>query len=332
MLAVPVFSGIFSRTKSKMVAHRRSESTQFSFILLPFLLVACAPQDKLDVSVQPDWVTGPSQQYTGKDYFVGKGKASALDVAAKNARNVLARTLPELSAQSSSESMNQLSASAEVVDAWFDKNSQQHYALVIVEKAAAIQHLRQQVAELNARTQQHIREATEMSDPLSQIRATREALSSQPQRADLLLALQTLGDDATADASVWSITELQVHLESLLSSIDVRPLGAGDRQLDSAVVRGLDAAGYLSTRPMPSFELKTSLERSGMKWEQGWFTEHGTLSVELLDRQQQVLTKAQWPLRARAQERAMLEKAFMGEVTSVLSKNLEEAVLGLTAE
>jgi len=294
--------------------------------------MACAPQAKFDLSVQPEWVTGVSQQYAATEYFVGKGRASALDVEAKNARDALAKTLPELSAQSSSASLIGLSQNAEVVDAWFDKINQQHYALVVVERSAAIQRLRQQLAELDAKTLQRIRVATEGVDPLLQIRATHEALASQPQRADLLSALQSLGEDASADASVWSITELQVHLKSLLSSIDVRPLTGPNRQLDSAVARSLDAAGYLSKRSMPSFELKTTLQRSGMKWEQGWFTEQGTLFVELLDNNKQIRARAQWPLKVQSQERVMLDKALMGMVQDTLETEFSNTMMGLVAE
>jgi len=315
-----------------MVGKWRSVLIPVNFLLVPIVLMACAPQSTFDVSAQPSWVTGTSQKYAATQYFVGKGRSSALDVAAKNARVALMKTLPELSSSQSSASLSKLSENAEVVDAWFDKTNREHYALVVVERSSAIQLLHQQLADLNGKTQEFIRSATQGGDPLLQIRATHEALATQPQRADLRLALQTLGDNAAADDSVWSVTELQVHLKSLLSSIDVRPLASDDRQLDSAIVRGLDAAGYLSKRSEPSFELKTTLQRSGMKWEQGWFTEHGTLSVELLDRQQQVVGKAQWPLRAQALERAMLDKEFMGELTTTLREQLAETVLGLTAE
>jgi len=305
----------------------------YIFLLLCVVLVGCAPLAKFDAAVQPEWVSGISQKYPKSVFFVAKSRASALDVAAKNARNALADSLPEASARSASgalpSALAALTQNAEVVDAWFDKDSQLHYALVAVERAAAKQVLQQQLAELNTRTARFVRTATQEADPLLQISAIREALGTQPQRADLLLALQTLGGNAAADVSVWSIIEMQVHLKSLLSSIDVRPRTGADRQLNSAVVRGLDAAGYLSTRMTPSFELKTTLQRSGMKWEQGWFTEQGILFVELLDRNNQLRAKAQWPLRAKTQERAMLEKELMGEVTNVLSEQLAETVLGL---
>lgn len=305
---------------------------QINVLLISILLIACAPQAKFDVLAQPEWVSGVSQKYVATRYFVGKGRAGALDVAAKNARNALVKTLPELSSQQSSESLTKLSQNAEVVDAWFDEKSQLHFALVAVERSAAIQVLQQQLTDLNAKAQQFIRSATQGGDPLLQIRATHEALATQPQRADLILALQTLGDNATADASVWSVTELQVHLKSLLGSIDVRPLAGVNRQLDSAVVRGLDAAGYLSKRSAPSFELKTTLQRSGMKWEQGWFTEQGTLFVELLDSNKQVRAKAQWPLRAQTQERAMLDKELMGMVKGTLETEFAGTVMGFVAE
>lgn len=324
-------SALFKQS-CKIVGTWRLTLIQFTILIIPIALLGCAPKAKFDVSVQPAWVTGASQQYALTQYFVGKAHASALDVAAKNARTALAETLPELSSQQSSTSLSQLSQTAEVVDAWFDKTNQKHYALVVLERAAAIKLLRQQLTSVNAETQQWIRSATQGLDPIAQIQATHKALASQPQRADLLLALQTLGDNATADASVWSVTELQVHLKSLLSNIDVRPLASVNRQLDSAVVRGLEAAGYLSTRSAASFELKTSLRRSGMKWEQGRFTEHGTLFVELIDGNQQVRSKAEWPLKAHAHERALLEKELMGMVKTTLETEFANTVMGFVSE
>lgn len=303
-----------------------------NLLLISILLMACAPQTKLDVSTQPAWVVGVSEKYPATQYFVGKGRSSALDVAAKNARTSLTKTLSELSSSEASAALGKLSENAEVVDAWYDKTGQEHYALVVIERSAAIELLRQQLSELNDKTQQYIRSATQRDDPLLQIRATHEALATQPQRAELRLALKTLGDDAEADASVWSVTELQVHLKSLLSSIDVRPLASDNRQLGSAIARGLDAAGYLSKRSEPSFELKTTLQRSGMKWEQGRFTEHGTLFVELLDSNKQVRAKAQWPLTAQSHERTMLEKELMGMVESTLGTEFGDTVMGFVTK
>jgi hypothetical protein len=320
-----------NRIICKNLVHR-SLAVISVFLSVAMLLIACAPQAKFNASTQPDWINGHSQKFTTAHYFVGKGQAAALDVAAKRARAALAESLPGLAANVSSTALDELVQQAEVVDAWRDVKTRQHYALVVLEHAAATNMLRQQLAVLDTKTRQLIESATQGVSPLLQIRATHDALATQQTRADLLLALQSLGVDASADSAVWSITEMQVHLKSLLSSIDVAPRTEGNRQLGSAVVRGLDAAGYLSTRAQPSYVLKTTLQRSGMKWEQGRFTESGMLSVQLLDRQQQVVGKAQWPLKAQAEERMMLEKHLMNEVTNTLREQLAETVLGLTAE
>lgn len=300
--------------------------------LVVSLVVGCAPQTRFDASVQPDWVTGSSQKYAGPGYFVGKGEAAALDVAAKNAREALADTLSTQTGDLLPTVLDELAQKAEVVDAWQDDNTSQHYALVVLKRATAPRLLRARLAKLDAETQQFIKAATQGTDPLQQIRSTHDALATQPVRADLLLALQSLDEAAKADSTVWSTTEMQTHLKSLLSSIDVAPRTHGDSQLGSAVVRGLDAAGYLSKRAQPQYVLSTTLQRSGMKWEQGRFVEQGTLSVELLNQQQKVVGKAQWPLTAQAEERTMLDKEMMNEVTNTLREQMAETVLGLTAE
>lgn len=296
------------------------------------LMTGCAPQTRFDANVQPEWVNGVSQKYATAQYFVGKGEAAALDVAAKNAREALADALPEQIGNMSTAVRDKLVQQAEVVDAWQDNNARQHYALVVLEHTAAARSLRTQLARLDANTQRLIKAATQGTDPLKQIHSTHDALATQQLRADLLLALRTLGEEATADDKVWSITEMQAHLQSLLSSIDIAPRTHGDSQLGSAVVRGLDAAGYLSKRAQPHYLLSTTLQRAGMKWEQGRFVEQGTLSVKLLNQQQEVVGKAQWPLRAQAEERAMLDKEMMNEVTNTLREQMAETVLGLTAE
>ncbi len=296
------------------------------------LLAGCAPQTRFDVSMQPDWVSGTSQKYPAENYFVGKGKASALDVAAKNAREDMAETLPSLTGSAPSMALEQLVQQAEVVDAWQDKQARQHYALVVLEHATATHMLRTQLGELDARTRQLIKAATQGIDPLQKIHATHDALATEKVRDDLLFALQTLGVDASADAAVWSIAEMQVHLKSLLSNIDVAPRTHGDAQLGSAVVRGLDAAGFLARRTQADYVLKTVLQRSGTKWEQGRFVEQASLNVELLNQQQKVVSRAQWPLSAQATERALLEKEMMNEVASTLRDQLAETVLGLPAK
>ncbi|MBL1276185.1 MAG: hypothetical protein COB30_008860 [Ectothiorhodospiraceae bacterium] len=309
--------------------------------LLSALLIGCSPRVKFDAERQPEWVTGASEKYTTARYFVGKGNANSLALAAEDARAALAKTLPGLPApdpsltepsQKTSTAYASLVQSAKVVDAWHDKTAQQHFALVVIERGSTVAVLQQQLTELDDKTKQLITAATQGSDYFLKIRSTHAALNTQQQRADLLLALRTLGNDTKADDAIWSKIELQVHLKSLLSSIDVKPRNGKDRQLNSAVVRGLDAAGYLSTGMTASLELKTTLERSGMKWQQGWFREQGTLFVELLDQNNQVRGKAQWPLDIKTQERAMLNKEFMGEVTNILREQLGDTVLGVLEE
>jgi len=299
-------------------------------ILIVFLLISgCASQENADTTIQPDWVIGSSQKYTAAQYYLGKGQAPTLDVATKNARIALADLLPDLTGNAPLAALDTLVQQAEVMDVWRDNETRQHHALVVLERAAITDALREQLTMLDARTRQLIDSATQGMAPLLQIKATHDALATQQPRADLLRALRVLGVDVLADTTVWSVIEMQVHLKSLLSSIDVAPRMSADSQLGSAVARALDAAGYLSKRTQPSYVLNTTLQRSGMKWEQGRFVENGMLSVELLDRQQQVVGKAQWPLRAQAWERAMLEKELMNEVTNTLREEMAETVLGL---
>ena len=302
-------------------------------IFIVFLLVSgCASQENSDTTIQPDWVIGSSQKYNAAQYYLGKGQAPALDVATKNARIALVDSLPDLTGNAPLAALDTLVQQTEVMDVWHDNEIRQHHVLVVLERTAITDMLREQLTMLDARTRQLIDSATQGMAPLLQIKAIHDALATQQPRADLLRALRVLGVDVLADAAVWSVIEMQVHLKSLLSSIDVAPRVSADSQLGSAVVRALDAAGYLSKRAQPSYVLNTTLQRSGMKWEQGRFVENGTLSVELIDRQQQVVGKAQWPLRAQAWERAMLEKELMNEVTNTLREEMTETVLGLQAE
>ena len=307
-------------------------TTIFLAVTLTLLLVGCTPQVRYDANVQPGWVTGASEKYPAARYFVGKGNASALDVAAKKARGALLDSMPEPVGNMPSAVLDELVQQAEVVDAWQDTNTRQHYALVVLAHTAAARVLREQLSELDANTRQFIKAATQGTDPLQQIQFMHNALATQQTRTDLLLALQTLGVETSKDPGVWSIIEMQTHLKSLLSSIDVAPRTNGDSQLASAVVRGLDAAGYLSKRAQAHYVLNASLQRSGMKWEQGRFVEQGTLRVELLNQQQKVVGKAQWPLKAQAEQRLMLDKEMMREVANTLHKQLAEKVLGLTAK
>jgi len=302
-------------------------------IFIVFLLISgCASQENSDTTTQPDWVIGSSQKYNAAQYYLGKGQAPALDVATKNARIALVDSLPDLTGNTPLAALDTFVQQAEVMDVWHDNETRQHHVLVVLERTAITDMLREQLTMLDARTRQLIDSATQGMAPLLQIKAIHDALATQQPRADLLRALRVLGVDVLADAAVWSVIEMQVHLKSLLSSIDVAPRVSADSQLGSAVVRALDAAGYLSKRAQPSYVLNTTLQRSGMKWEQGRFVENGTLSVELIDRQQQVVGKAQWPLRAQAWERAMLEKELMNEVTNTLREEMAETVLGLQAK
>lgn len=73
---------------------------------------------------------------------------------------------------------------------------------------------------------------------MAKIAATRQALAAHDQRTDLLLTLASLNSSPERDASVWSVLELQTHLKSLMSSIDVWPQAGEDKIFHPAKLSG----------------------------------------------------------------------------------------------
>jgi hypothetical protein len=296
-------------------------------VVLLGVLTGCAPRAQFDASRAPDWVTASSGRFSAERYFQGQGEAAELDAAVAAARQALVQAVT-ISATSPSTALEQLAEQAEVVDLWRDPDTLIHHVLVVLERPRVADILHQQLAQLAQQGTQHLAAATELTDPLLQIAATRQALALQERRADVLQALAALGEAAPENLDAWSVTELQAHLKSLLGSIDIRPQVTDGSAIEPALRESLNAAGMLSRGPQSDYVLKSSLQRSALAWKQGWFTRQGMLHVELVDQQGQVRGAAQWPLRAQAGEREQVDQQMLGLVEQTLKEELRETVLG----
>jgi hypothetical protein len=130
------------RLSVTMVCRDRYLCLLLSILLLSLLGSGCANHISSQNPQAPSWLNGRAESFPAQRYVVGKGKAVALDVAAKRARDRLLQRLTEEEGPLPATVDGALRAASEVVDAWFDPDRQRHYALVAIKRTKVAEILR----------------------------------------------------------------------------------------------------------------------------------------------------------------------------------------------
>lgn len=323
------------------------------------LIVACGgtPQKPLET---PDWINGQSARHAAELYITGRGQSKSLDDAKDRARADLAKTFEvsiqenqkDVQAFSSAQSggkpattQSQLNVTRTIVtttdqivrgvqigDVWRHPVTLDHYALAFLPRQQAAEMLRQEIGRLDENTKVVIDTAANSVDPLVKIAQAHRALNAQIERLAFNRSLQVVNRSGDGVRTVWNVASLQSDFEKLLARTRMRPVITNDDTgvFKSTLAGNIAAAGFAvdeSSDADFTLEASLALEDLGQKSD-GWWWSQGALELKLVDKSGKARGNKRWPIKASAQQKAVVAQRAMDDVVKLLNKELRATLIG----
>jgi len=325
--------------------------------VMALLLSACssAPQ-------RPDWLSSDTPHYSNNNYLLGRGEAPTLEQAKDRARSDLAKIF-EVAVNESSEDVRVFESRSQagavqsdnqarvarttlthtdrvlegvrIAETWQDPKTQNFYALAVLKRSQAAAGLRQEISQLDEATQRYLDQARDSKDLLDKIAMAQRAPQAQEERAGFQQTLKVVDRSGQGMPSKWSTARLRADAEGLRArlriAVEVGP-GAPAR-LATITAGALSDAGYKTVPAKEAdYVLVTSVNMLDPILREGWYWVTGQIDVQLRDSgNDRVRGTKRWPIKASAQDLAMVQQRAWNQVDGWLKKELGNALMGFTA-
>jgi hypothetical protein len=321
----------------------------------------CASQPSM-----PDWVDGAPKKYQAEQYLIGRGQAVTPEEAKDRARADLAKifevtvavdsedvqsfsqktegkakdkkTAGDYSAQSSRRIVtrtDQIIQGIQIVELWQDPATKAQHALAVLPRLQAGTGLRQEIGRLDAATGKYLEQARVSGDILIKIGAANLALEAQIERAAYQKSLRVVDPTGRGAESEWNTAKLNTDLTDLLKRVRVAPrIASGAPEGMSTVVSGaLAAAGFMiETGEKPDYILHAKLPLEDLGLQQGWYWQRGVLEVTLTEvATSRVRGSKRWDIKVSAQQQETARQRALGQVGTILKKELRATISGFSA-
>lgn len=331
--------------------------TASTILAAGLLLTACATGGR-----QPAWIDGESNDYPQAGYLTATGSASRPEDAKTRALGNLAKIfevkVEETSRDESSawrqtadtgtrQGTSQLTAryidaystklleGANVVENWYDKKQQRHYALAVISRSQLGTRLRNDISQADRYIQHRLMNADGLRDPVARAQMIYSARSALRAREMLQKDLQIVDRTGTGVPTDWSVRRLDARIDAALSRVTARvsvlqdPVGELERLLQSAVT----AAGMRYTGESAEYELQGKLDVQDVGWQDGWYWYRGSLQVTLLKVSSgKVSAAVHWPLKSSGQSQQQSRIRLHDEIADRLNTGLRDALLSFSME
>ena len=213
--------------------------TGFVLAVAGVVVSFCAPQ--------PDWLSGDSKKYPGKDYLVGLGMGYTADAAKSAARAEISKVF-SVSVQQTSMDTNKESTQSkpakkvkqsevsaetqtttsttgtlegvEIADNWYNKKTKNYYALAVLSKAKVKQQLSSQITDLEESIQQQTAMGKNASSNIEKVRAFSIALKTWDKKDGLVAKRNILDSIAVPEIDLGdSKAALKILREDAINHI-----------------------------------------------------------------------------------------------------------------
>lgn len=319
------------------------------------LLHGCATRQP----APPDWVSGDSTAYPRSQYLLGRGQATSLEEAKDRARADLAKIF-QVEVTVNSEDVqrfnsgnagtgqyegqasrrittrtDQIISGIQLAESWQDPASHAFHALATLPRLQTAARLRQQIAQLDEATGNHIAQSRNSSDLLLQIAAASRAVATQQERDALQKSLQVVDITGRGVEAQWNSAKLSADLDALLKRVRIAPQVPADATPGFAeIVSGaLAQAGFLiETGKTPDFLLQARLNLNDLGLQDGWYWQRGAIEITLTEAGSgRVRGTRHWDIKASATDRANSIKRALNQADAMLKRELGSALIGMTS-
>lgn len=241
-------------------------------IALPFFVMT----GLLLAAERPDWVDGPSAQYSEAAYLIGVGSGDTRQGADDSAYAAVARIFraeirtttheredfrqtekgKKTEVDRTVDLRNQTEVSTEkaleqvrIAERWTDPVSKVYYALAVLDRAKSASALRQKSLDAEMEAREWEERAKKATDPIEQARALHKALLAARQTELYESDLRVVQPTGGGDGLKVSAAALDDQLRNLLSrsfKVDVQIDGPEAASVRDAVLAGLHEKGFTS--------------------------------------------------------------------------------------
>ena len=334
----------------------------FVAIILASLLACSGTTTKS--SGEPDWVSGNSSKYSNQQYLLGRGQADDVATAEDRARADLAKifvvkvnvadvdkqkfTSTTSSTETEGKPVSEFSSEVsrtivtstdkilkgvQIADIWKDQTKQTVNALAILSRKQAATGIKREISRLDDLTRLSIEEAGNAKESLEKVAYARRAVIAQQERLAHQKSLQIIDSSGRGLPAKYQLAELIIDYEKLLPRVRIKPVVLGDNQdiIASALPAALSSAGFSVTDSDDAeYVMEVNLKLADTFEKESWFWGRGLLIITLLDRQNIVHGKKEWPIKVSAREQAQVMMRAERKADDILQQDLLATMVGFT--
>ena len=252
----------------------------------------------------PDWVHGESGQYPRERFLTGVGSGDVRKAAEDGAYAALSRIFTAEVSQRTREwekylqteagdktvsqreiEMDQLTAvstkkileNVSIADTYFDKDTQTHYALAVMDRLRAGSTLRERITFLDLEVEELLKTAREADHKIEKVRALHRAVETLLLRDAYNTELRVVSNTGMGSESLNRPASIRQELQSFLTQnfrITLQISGQENDRIRTAVLEGLNRQGLpvsLETHPNADVVVKGTVEFEPVEMPQGKF-------------------------------------------------------------
>ncbi|MCG6970180.1 MAG: LPP20 family lipoprotein [Gammaproteobacteria bacterium] len=314
-------------------------------LFLPMIVVValqaggCASNEKIQHTMQPDWVVGESAQYPKTLYLTGQASAETMEMAKQLARAELAKvfevTISETSrdvhivemqggtmtSQSQAERyisthVDQIVSGVEVVDSWQNPQTLRYHALVALNRDKTARALREDIRHLDETTAQHIQKAQQEIDRLRLAAHAYKAYVAQLERSVIQKKLRIVDPAGIGDPPQLELAKLKADFEQVLGRIHIIAQST-DEQVQDLVNAGLSQSGFnADLKQPPRYVLKATLETVPVIRRENFYWLQAAMNFQLQENNKTAKVRGsdRWEIKVSATDEGLVEKRLKDEL------------------
>ena len=304
-------------------------------------------KQQVSSGVQPDWLSGESQEYPRLKYLTARGEGPDADTAIEQARQKLtglfdvtaggsdasftprSEVLPDLT-----QELAELQTDIKVATVWRDSETAQYHALATVPRKPAETYLTRKVNEIDIATGEILDQAKAAKDRFNKLSLHAQAWHMQSARSQLQAALIKADLTGQGVAPRWKPQKLQTDTEKKLKRLKIMPVAHEKYPLINSLSDGLGTVGLSSAKEsnaeymlQATLTISVSLPKSGMTQGQG------KLGVTLVDKATaSTVGTRHWEIAVDALDAIAAERRVLEKADFFIKKDMRDFLLDIAVQ
>lgn len=266
-------------------------------------------------SPQPEWVAGDITEYPRVHYITSRTQAMSTEEASQQALANIAKFflvdtnefdmsiqqaadaagyehntthLPESAQTVAAPEVARVLAKIEIVDQWFDSETNTYHALTAMPRNTSKGYLQTQIESLDEKTREYMKAARSSPDPFAQAGQIAMAWRCQQLRSKMQKSMQLADLTGRGIKPEFNINLMKQDANNLLTTLQIEPAGLegemNAQQVVTMIKGGLLTSDLKPTETNADYIMRGTLEAAVIGERNGWALGHGKLKLVLSDK------------------------------------------------